>query len=79
MVDCSFRPCRLLQDEFLVFASDGLETPTEEEIAAPCGERERGRRGRRPYATEHQISGTGSRRGGRIKAPAGCRSTPVPR
>ena len=49
MVDCSFRPCRLLQDEFLVFASDGLETPTEEQIAAPCGERERGRRGRRPY------------------------------
>ena len=33
LVDCGFRPCRLLPGEFLLVASDGIETIAEEEIA----------------------------------------------
>ena len=33
MVDCAYRACRLQSDDFLVIASDGLETLSEEEIA----------------------------------------------
>ena len=37
MVDCGWRPCRLGPGEFLLIASDGLETLAEEEIARHLG------------------------------------------
>ena len=33
LLDCAWRPCRLLPGEFLLVASDGIETLAEEEIA----------------------------------------------
>ena len=33
MVDCAYRPCRLLPGDYLLIASDGLETLAEERIA----------------------------------------------
>ena len=49
LVDRAWRPCRLLPGEFLLVASDGIETLAEEEIARtpPRGERKRGGSGRR--------------------------------
>ena len=37
MVDCGWRSCRLLPGDFLLIASDGLETLAEEEIARLLG------------------------------------------